>query len=711
MSILSALSEKRHDNKNLAELAKLPQALIMQMGQRKELSQEEVAMIISKKAEMIESAARQKALSEVAGGQMPSVMEQKMAEIAQAENPAPQQMAQAPQLPEDVGIAQNPVPPMQMAGGGIIAFDDGGDVDVDVDPEDDYQDLIDQANQDEMNDEIFGIIAAMEGSKAGNTDVGIRAGENKNIKEDTRGRSGDMVDRLRAQIMSKESGGKRYDKNGNLLTSPKGALGEMQVMPATARDPGFGIKAARDNSPEELRRVGDEYAGVLLNRYRDPKLAMIAYNMGPGATDKWLAAGADISKLPKETQGYIRGVNLAKGGEVKHFLLGDLVIDDFGNPRGPDPRTPAAYDEYNRTSAELEDEIRKNKKAGMPKDKAYKDAVKALEDQKLRRAAATQPKVNTRPGIGSLRGATIPALAISGAGALYEGLSGPDQVNIPTAADVNPGNLTAEEIANAKRPALIYPRIRGKERYTSELPITRDQKARPLTANPVNEIKKDNFVDPNIERLKQMTNYGNPPEQKAPTQDATPKEKAEEEAFNLMQYIRDRQARADKAAEADKWQAGLAAGLGMLGGTSQYWQENIGKGGQMGVQQLAQLQKLRASQDIAGDKMLGTAYNAEMLNKLRKQQLGDSNRLREQGLNQTLQKNREDWIARELKDRYGLDTAMVGPLRLKQRLGKISPEELEKLKIYDQSMRELERKADIKFSSQGSTAGWSAKPK
>jgi hypothetical protein len=57
----------------------------------------------------------------------------------------------------------------------------------------------------------------------------------------------------------------------------------------------------------------------MYNRYGDPKLAMIAYNMGPGATDKWLASGADPRRLPKETQGYIRGVSLAEGGEVKGY--------------------------------------------------------------------------------------------------------------------------------------------------------------------------------------------------------------------------------------------------------------------------------------------------------------------------------------------------------------------------------------------------------
>jgi hypothetical protein len=498
MSIIDAINRNTREKKDIKELAKLPQVLIMQMGQRKDLSQEEVAMVISAKADMIDQAAKQAALAQSGGGQLPSVMEQNMMKVAQDENPAPQMqpqmMAQAPQLPEDVGIAQNPVPPMQMAGGGIIAFDEGGDVDA----EDEYQDLLDQAQEDETNQDIFDLISEMGNNVIENAGVGIIAGlGNRNaefgIKAGRGEDKGDLASRLRAQIMQKESGGRRYDKDGNLLTSSKGALGEMQVMPATARDPGFGIKPARDNSPDELRRVGDEYAGILLNRYQDPKLAMIAYNMGPGATDKWLASGADIRKLPKETQGYIRGVNLAEGGEVKRFQAGgtmggfDEAYTDIGVPL-----TPVEIDEY---------------------------TIDPMTGEKLfsgyrGKSTAKQPKKEVRK------------------------------------ADPK----ETEEFFNQFQPA--------------------------------------------------------PAVTTAPPAADTPRAKAEEETFNLMKYIRDRQARADKAAELDKWQAGLAAGLGMLGGTSQYWQENVGKGGQLGVQQLAQLQKLRASQDIASDKMLGTAFNA-----------------------------------------------------------------------------------------------------
>ena len=111
--------------------------MIMQMAQRKEIVPEMVPAILSKKAEMIDRAAKAKA----AQGGIPqqSIMDQVMAQNAQAENPQamgqmpspmPQQnqMAQQPQGPADVGIASNPIPPMQMAGGGIIAFAAGDQV-------------------------------------------------------------------------------------------------------------------------------------------------------------------------------------------------------------------------------------------------------------------------------------------------------------------------------------------------------------------------------------------------------------------------------------------------------------------------------------------------------------------------------------------------------------------------------------------------------
>jgi hypothetical protein len=94
--------------------------------------------------------------------------------------------------------------------------------------------------------------------------------------------------------------------NNPAAVSPKGAMGTMQVMPGTARDPGFGIKPAKDFSPNELERVGQDYYGAMLKKYGgDKKLALIAYNMGPGAADRWLAKGGNYQSLPGETQAYV----------------------------------------------------------------------------------------------------------------------------------------------------------------------------------------------------------------------------------------------------------------------------------------------------------------------------------------------------------------------------------------------------------------------
>ena len=122
MSILSALHQQHG---SIDDLAKLPQAMIMQMAQRKEIAPEMVAPILSRKAELMDSIARTKAM-QGAGVPQPSVMEQVMQKNAAGEHP--QQM---PQEAHQAGIAQLPVEEPQYAGGGIVAFVDNPDQPVD----------------------------------------------------------------------------------------------------------------------------------------------------------------------------------------------------------------------------------------------------------------------------------------------------------------------------------------------------------------------------------------------------------------------------------------------------------------------------------------------------------------------------------------------------------------------------------------------------
>jgi hypothetical protein len=111
---------------------------------------------------------------------------------------------------------------------------------------------------------------------------------------------GDRVDSdLFTSVIAAESGG-----NPNAV-SKKGAKGLAQLMPGTARDPGYGVKGTKDDSPEENKRVGKDYLNALIEKYGNLDYALAAYNWGPGNVDKWIENGADPKKLPKETREYI----------------------------------------------------------------------------------------------------------------------------------------------------------------------------------------------------------------------------------------------------------------------------------------------------------------------------------------------------------------------------------------------------------------------
>jgi hypothetical protein len=122
---------------------------------------------------------------------------------------------------------------------------------------------------------------------------------------------------LVAAVKQAESRGKRYADDGKTLTtSAKGALGEMQVMPKTVANPGYGVTPAKDKSADEIARVGVDYLQAMKQKYGDTDKALVAYNMGPGATDKWIAAGAKTEALPAETKTYVERVKGFLGGNT-----------------------------------------------------------------------------------------------------------------------------------------------------------------------------------------------------------------------------------------------------------------------------------------------------------------------------------------------------------------------------------------------------------
>jgi hypothetical protein len=136
---------------------------------------------------------------------------------------------------------------------------------------------------------------------------------------------------------------KQVESGGNPnAVSPKGAQGVMQVMPNTQRDPGFGVAPAKDNSPQELERVGNDYYGAMRQKYGNDTLAAIAYNMGPNKTDEWLKAGANFNKLPAETQAYIGKVNLASAMQNRQVATAPATAVRPTTPLAP----PTAPDNF-----------------------------------------------------------------------------------------------------------------------------------------------------------------------------------------------------------------------------------------------------------------------------------------------------------------------------------------------------------------------------
>jgi soluble lytic murein transglycosylase-like protein len=80
----------------------------------------------------------------------------------------------------------------------------------------------------------------------------------------------------------------------NTATSPVGAIGLTQLMPATARLFQRGITRSDLRNPEVNLRIGFRYLKELMDKYDgDADLALTAYNRGPGTVDRVLKRGGD----------------------------------------------------------------------------------------------------------------------------------------------------------------------------------------------------------------------------------------------------------------------------------------------------------------------------------------------------------------------------------------------------------------------------------
>ena len=137
------------------------------------------------------------------------------------------------------------------------------------------------------------------------------------------------IESLRNAVMMTESGG---DPNA---VSPDGAIGLMQIMPKTARNPGFGVENAfeiadkfgyvyNDMSDATLKRLlmvpeinvelGNQYLDAMLNQYTEVDDALRAYNAGKGTVDEFIASGRNLEVLTDEAAQYPIKVTAALQG-------------------------------------------------------------------------------------------------------------------------------------------------------------------------------------------------------------------------------------------------------------------------------------------------------------------------------------------------------------------------------------------------------------
>lgn len=248
---------------------------------------------------------------------------------------APQMMPQmVQQLPENQpGVAQLPSGmPQGFAPGGLVAFADGGLSD-DEDEDKEMEQLFPRksgVNVEELIAGLKGLAGKMpqsytaEKTKAQGipslaSPKGSHPYESVALEEAKRlGVDPSLV----RHVLHKETGGHRDPATAR---SKAGAYGPMQLMPGTAKDLGVDLR-----NPEENTRGGVRYLAQMMERFKDPTLALAAYNAGPGRVQEMLKRGRGIESLTPETQKYVKFdkggvIGMADGGETNPYaMMGDI---------------------------------------------------------------------------------------------------------------------------------------------------------------------------------------------------------------------------------------------------------------------------------------------------------------------------------------------------------------------------------------------------
>ncbi len=492
----------------------------------------------------------------------------------QAQPPIARQVMEQADVMSGLEKLRSNLPEEGFAGGGIVAFADGGDIDEDEDEEKNLMGRL-MAGISSLKSAMPESYEAMLAQK-GQTPTTIRKmmiespkkGDYVMPPEERRSRGGHKYENMVAleaqrigldpnlavHVLYKETGNL---KNPESARSRAGALGVMQLMPRTAKE--LGVDPL---NPEENIRGGVAYLKQMMDQFNDPILALAAYNAGPGRVNQVLRSGKGIEALPRETQNYIR---MADGGIVA-FRDGGI--------------TPELQTQIDTLGGQLDESrtiLEGLQSFGSKQRQQIPDFDTRLTEAKKRRddLQSQYEKLMSQTGIDKAAFGVAPM-----------GVSG--------------------------RPREADPAVR--QLLTS--PGTATVAAAPTTTTPTVPTVKTSTDEDSGPYI-----GGQAPAAAAPAPEPYKEPPADQGLSDIKNLLKQRMEESGKQKRIDAYLSLLQAGLGMMGGTSPYAAANIGQGAAQGVAaQMAARKSQVADENAILTGQLGLS-RAELYEKMRRDAL------------------------------------------------------------------------------------------
>jgi hypothetical protein len=357
-----------------------------------------------------------------------------------------------------------------------------------------------------------------------------------------------------------------------------------------------------------------------LRTFNDPKGVKLIMKQNPNLKGK--TVGQVLNDLETKTGQGI--VSLAAGGQIKHFVGGNVVTDDYRSNydrifgKNPAPTIPPM------TTEEILNNLKQAKNSqgqkpvvspssasrNAPLSGGITEVFNALRggQSNVSKAVLGSGDRNTYPGMSDLNYYNE-LLAKSKEDPTYTPYQDEMKKLLASNPDLLKNNTVTPDLrgplANVAKPS---PLLNVQPNVPVKAPVNPNAAIIPPAAD--TSYLGD---DTNTEIGGLMTPFTPRAEEKEPA--AQDKEKA---TYSFEDYLKDQQAQREGIRgkkEEDKYMSLLAAGLGMMSGTSPYAAANIGKGALAGVQDYRDTQKQRAAELASIDKNMLGAYRYGSLDK------------------------------------------------------------------------------------------------